>query len=92
MGEYAFSYCTGLTSVTIPSSVASIGSYAFSNCGGLTSVTIPSSVTSIGSSAFENCTTLTHIYVNQKESDLLKNASVRDGCTIHWNSTGPGAI
>ena len=48
----AFSYCSGLTSITIPNSVASIGDYAFRNCSGLSSVTIPNSVTSIGSGAF----------------------------------------
>ena len=42
-------------SVTIPSSVVSIGSSAFSNCSGLRCVTIPDSVTSIGSGAFRNC-------------------------------------
>ena len=31
IGSYAFKYCTGLTSVTIPDSVTSIGSDAFSN-------------------------------------------------------------
>ena len=45
---YAFSGCSGLTSLTIPSSVTEIGSYAFEDCSGLTSLTIPSSVTSIG--------------------------------------------
>lgn len=55
IGEYAFENCSGLTSVTFPSSVTSIGEYAFSGCSGLTSVTIPSSVTSIGDSAFEGC-------------------------------------
>ena len=44
----AFSECSGLTSVTIPDSVTSIGDGAFSGCSGLTSVTIPDSVTSIG--------------------------------------------
>ena len=38
IGDYAFFYCTGLTSVTIPNSVTSIGEYAFSDCTGLTSV------------------------------------------------------
>ena len=32
IGDYAFSSCTGLTSITIPSSVTSIGSSAFYNC------------------------------------------------------------
>ena len=53
IGESAFSYCNGLTSVTIPNSVTSIGDYAFGNCHSLTSVTIPNSVTSIGSYAFD---------------------------------------
>ena len=52
IGEFAFSGCTGLTSVTIPSSVTEIGEEAFRGCTGLTSVTIPNSVTSIGYSAF----------------------------------------
>ncbi|MDY6230065.1 MAG: leucine-rich repeat protein [Prevotella sp.] len=33
-----FGYCTGLTEITIPNSVTSIGNYAFSYCTGLTSV------------------------------------------------------
>ena len=32
IGDHAFYYCSGLTSVTIPNSVTSIGKYAFSNC------------------------------------------------------------
>ena len=61
IGGSAFSYCTGLTSITIPDSVTSIGDSAFSNCTGLTSVTIGNSVTSIGNSAFYGCTGLTEI-------------------------------
>ena len=38
--SYAFSGCTGLTSVTIPNSVTSIGGSAFSGCTGLTEVNI----------------------------------------------------
>ena len=50
----AFKNCTGLTSITIPDSVASVGSAAFSGCTGLTSITISDSVASVGSSAFYN--------------------------------------
>ena len=63
IGEWAFSGCSGLTSVSIPNSVTSIGSTAFSGCSDLTSVTIPNSVTSIGTSAFYGCSGLTSIKV-----------------------------
>ena len=62
IGSYAFRWCSELTSVTIPSSVTSIGRESFSGCG-LTSVTIPNSVTSIGNEAFFGCTVLTGITV-----------------------------
>ncbi len=52
IGNRAFEYCSGLTSINIPESVTSIGSSAFYECSGLTSIAIPESVTSIGSSAF----------------------------------------
>ena len=38
LGNYTFCGCSGLTSVTIPSSVTSIGGSAFKNCSGLTNV------------------------------------------------------
>ena len=37
--EYAFSGCSGLTSVTIPNSVTSIGNYAFYGCSALKNIT-----------------------------------------------------
>ena len=55
IGDFAFTYCGGLTSVTIPDSVTSIGVGAFYGCTSLTSVTIPDSVTSIGQIAFVKC-------------------------------------
>jgi hypothetical protein len=61
IGNYAFYWCSGLTSVTIPGSVTSIGNYAFDYCPGLISVTIPGSVISIGNYAFIACTGLTSV-------------------------------
>ena len=63
IGGSAFSFCSGLTSVTIPDSVTIIGSSVFSFCSGLTSVIIPDSVTSIGYWAFESCSGLTSVYI-----------------------------
>ena len=60
IGEYAFYYCTGLTSITLPNSLTSIGNYAFNNCHELTGdLVIPNSVTTIGNYAFNNCHELT---------------------------------
>ena len=64
IGDDAFSYQDGLSSVTIPNSITSIGSGAFYNCKGLTSVTIPGSVTSIDSSAFSGCNGLTSLTIS----------------------------
>jgi hypothetical protein len=61
--NYAFYYCKGLTSVTIPGSVTSIGNSAFEFCTSLTSVTIPGSVTSIGDMAFYYCYNLTSVTI-----------------------------
>src|ERR1022692_2326316 len=47
IGSCAFSNCTSLTSVTIPSSVTSIGNTAFFRCTSLTNVTIGTNVTCI---------------------------------------------
>lgn len=56
--EFAFSKCSGLTSIIIPKGVASISRGAFSNCSGLTSITIPKGITCIGEYAFSGCKSL----------------------------------
>jgi len=63
IGDYAFSGCSSLTSLTLPSSVTSIGGHAFSGCSSLTSLTLPSSVTSIGEFAFRYCSGLTSLTI-----------------------------
>ena len=63
LGDYVFRDCSGLTSLTLPSSVTKIGCYALSSCIGLTSLTLPSSVTEIGELAFLNCRGLTNFTI-----------------------------
>ena len=60
IGDEAFLDCRGLTVVTIPNSVTSIGVGAFGYCI-LTTVTIGNSVKSIGNCAFYGCSGLTAI-------------------------------
>ena len=77
-----------MTSVTIPSSVTSIGSYCFSYCRSLTSITIPESVTSIGKGCFYGCSGLTSIYVKAVTPPALHSAPFDDSqlngkCTLY---------
>ena len=86
----AFSGCSGLTSVTIPSSVTSIGDYAFYGCSGLTSVTIPSSVMSIGNSAFYNCIGLTSVTIPSSVTSIGNRAFSE--CSSLTNVTIPSSV
>ena len=62
IGKYAFRDCSALTSVTIPTSITSIGQSAFWYSS-LTSVTIPYSVKTIDYNAFGDCNNLTSVTI-----------------------------
>ena len=91
IGNYAFFWCSSLTSINIPDSVTSIGEYAFSGCSSLTSINIPDSVTSIGKSAFSSCSSLTSITIPNSVTSIgdeafwscssLTSITIPDGVT-----------
>ena len=70
LGASCFSGCSGLTSITIPSSVTSLSESCFKDCSGLTSITIPSSVTSLGEDCFDGCSGLTSITIPSSVTSL----------------------
>ena len=74
IGDAAFYFCDGLTSITIPNSVKSIGDAAFHGCDGLTSIIIPNSVTHIGERAFQSCYGLTSITIPDSVTSIGKFA------------------
>ena len=65
IGDFAFSNCTGLTSISIPAGVTSIGDGAFTGCEKLATVKFAdgSQLTSIGNGAFSWCEGLKSITI-----------------------------
>ena len=90
IGDYAFSVCNSLTSVTIPDSVTSIGYAAFFGCQSLTSVTIPDSVTGIGDYAFSVCNSLTSVTIPDSVTSIGSNAF--DNCDSLTSVTIPDSV
>ena len=88
IGEYAFSGCSRLKSVTISDSVTSIGFSAFRGCKGLTRVTIHDSVTSIDSNAFEYCTGLTSVTI----PDSVTSIGCRAFSNTAWYNNQPDGL
>jgi hypothetical protein len=79
IGDYAFSDCTRLMSISIPNSVTNIGENAFNGCSSLTSVTIGDSVESIGSYAFGGCSGLTMVTIPNSVTSIGSGAF--NGCS-----------
>ncbi|MGM9825551.1 MAG: leucine-rich repeat domain-containing protein [Paludibacteraceae bacterium] len=78
IGQSAFSRCTALTFITIPSSVTNIEGSAFANCSALNSITIGSSVAYIGARAFEGCSAL---------AKTNYTGDIADWCTIQFGGS-----
>ena len=88
--DNCFEDCRGLTSITIPSSIMSLGEKCFFNCSGLTSITIPSSVTSLGRYCFADCRGLTSIDIPSSVTSL--NDLCFLGCSGLTSITIPSSV
>lgn len=56
--DYAFDYCTALSSITFGNHANFVINYAFNSCDSLETLTIPSNVSTIYQRAFQNCENL----------------------------------
>ncbi len=90
IGDRAFSNCTNVTSVTIPSSVTGIGIYAFENCTNMTSVSIPNDVTFIGDGAFSYCKSLISVILPNRLTTI--EYSLFSHCTSLISVTIPNSV
>ena len=72
--DNAFSWCSSLSKIVIPSGVTSIGKGAFSYCDSLSEIVILFSVTSIGDSAFSCCVSLSEIVIPSSVTSIGDSA------------------
>ena len=90
VGANAFNNYTGITSVTLPSTISIIEASAFRNCQSLANVNVPTSISVIGDSAFANCNSLQSFqFVTSLSS--LGQACFR-GCSSLANVSLPSTI
>ena len=74
IGANAFQNCGKLKSITLPSTLTTIGNEAFLSSG-LTSISIPASVTSIGDAAFRDCGSMASITIEDSETPLTMSGT-----------------
>ena len=95
IGESAFYCCYNLGALQLPSGLTAIDRYTF-GWTDIRDIFIPDSVRSIGYAAFNGANCLTDIYYSGSSSawsSIQKGSgnSPLDSCTIHYNSSYPGA-
>lgn len=73
IGTAAFSHCSELRTIELPSTLRIIQPYAFSTCYALQGIVIPEGVTDIGHEAFEDCPMLQYIELPSTLETLEEN-------------------
>ena len=78
IGDYAFSNCMNLRSVSNLDGITRIGVRAFYGCGNLPSIDLPGSLNYIGQQAFSYCGSLTSIIIPEGVTTI--NTGTFSGC------------
>ena len=74
--DEAFYNCVGITSLTVPEGVKTVGKKAFYNCSSMTDISLPASVKSIGELSFEGCSKLQNINVAENSGYYASEGGV----------------
>lgn len=88
--NYAFYYCHGLKSITIPNTVQAIESNAFYSCDSLKSLTIPNNILTVAENLCYGCYSLTSISM-PGGTTTINNAAVRN-CYALTSLTVPSTV
>lgn len=86
----AFKGASGLTSVTIPEGLDSLGARVFYSCRALTSVVLPSSVRSLGQATFYNCQGLASVTLSSSLTAIADSTFMR--CTALQSVSVPASV
>ena len=90
IGNYTFSGCDKITSITLPNTIKSIGMGAFTDCKNLEQINLPNSIKSIGAEAFMGCESLSSITIPNSIKRI--NKSTFQDCTSLTEITIPGNV
>lgn len=79
LGDKAFSNCTGLTSITLPSTVETYGPNIFYGCSNVTYVELPQNMEKIPNGLLWSCTSLKRIYIPSSVREIGNAAFYSSG-------------
>ena len=88
VGEYAFYYTSGLTTIDLPASITRIEGYAFARCLDLTTITLSDNITYIGTFAFSSTNDQPVVDMKVQIDKLPASLEVLGAQAFLWG--GPG--
>ena len=90
--NYLFYECTSLASVSLPTTIKTIGTYIFHSCSSLTTITLSSNVTSLGNYAFYDCDSLRSVDLSNCTKLTTIEAYAFESCSSLTSITIPSSV
>lgn len=91
LGDYSFSGCSSVTSVSLPNSLNELGAGCFFLCLKLETINLPSSIHTFKESAFYYCSSLTTITIPEGVTELTAS-NLFDQCNSLTSITLPSTL